>query len=100
MKTPDQQSSEVRERVDVLIVGGGNAALCAALAAADSGVGVTLLECAPIQERGGNSKYTRNIRVAHARASGMSGVYEPAELLQDLESVTGTNLDPELARWA
>lgn len=100
MVQPNAVQTTHHNTVDVLVVGGGNAALCAALAAADSGVGVTLLECAPIQERGGNSKYTRNIRVAHARASGMSGVYEPAELLQDLESVTGTDVDPELARWA
>jgi tricarballylate dehydrogenase len=86
--------------IDVLVVGGGNAALCAALAAADSGAQVTLLERAPMHDRGGNSKYTRNIRVAHGPVRDMAGVYQPDELLRDLEGVTGDDLDRELAAWA
>ena len=43
---------------DVVVVGGGNAALCAALAAAEQGAKVTVLECAPEDARGGNSSYT------------------------------------------
>lgn len=93
--------TEVRDKlVDVLVVGGGNAALCAALAAADCGVRVIMLERAPIHDRGGNSKYTRNIRVAHAPQRDMLGTYGPEELLQDLKSVTGDDLDLDLARWA
>jgi tricarballylate dehydrogenase len=46
------------DRVDVAVVGGGNAALCAALAAAEAGARVTLLEKAPEHERGGNSFFT------------------------------------------
>jgi tricarballylate dehydrogenase len=46
------------ERVDVVVVGGGNAALCAALAAAERGARVRLLEKAPAHERGGNSFFT------------------------------------------
>ena len=49
VKTTDQQGSGVRDMTDAPIVGGGNAALCAALAAADCGVGVTLLKCAQIR---------------------------------------------------
>jgi tricarballylate dehydrogenase len=86
--------------IDVLVIGGGNAALCAALAALDSGARVIVLERAPLDERGGNSKYTRNIRVAHGPASQMSGTYTPDELLQDLIGVTGTDLDMELANLA
>src|SRR5260221_2801815 len=43
---------------DVLVVGAGNAALCAALAARESGANVLVLERAPFDERGGNSRYT------------------------------------------
>lgn len=40
-------------QADVLVIGGGNAALCAALAAREAGASVLLLECAPKQERDG-----------------------------------------------
>src|SRR6202140_344390 len=43
---------------DVIVVGGGNAAFCAALAAAEQGVSVLVLERAPEEEAGGNSRFT------------------------------------------
>jgi tricarballylate dehydrogenase len=86
--------------IDVLVIGGGNAALCAALAAVDLGARVTVLERASMEERGGNSKYTRNIRVAHGPEAEMSGTYTPDELLEDLIGVTGADLDMELANLA
>ena len=46
------------EAFDVVVVGGGNAALCAALAAAESGASVLVLERAPEDESGGNSRFT------------------------------------------
>ena len=52
MSNPLPQSS------DVVIVGAGNAALCAALAAAESGATVLVLERAPAAEAGGNSRFT------------------------------------------
>ncbi len=41
----------------VVVVGGGNAALCAAIAASEHGAEVVLLESAPYQARGGNSRF-------------------------------------------
>src|ERR1044072_2475518 len=43
---------------DVIVVGAGNAALCAALAAHEQGAKVLVLERAPIEQRGGNSAFT------------------------------------------
>ncbi len=42
---------------DVVVVGGGNAGLCAALSAAELGGSVLLVEKAPEDDRGGNTKY-------------------------------------------
>jgi tricarballylate dehydrogenase len=50
---------------DVLVIGGGNAALCAALMAREAGSRVLLLESAPRAWRGGNSGHTRNLRCMH-----------------------------------
>ena len=75
---------------DVLVIGGGNAALCAALAAADRGARVLLLEKTSADWRGGNSKYTRNIRLAGPD-------YSEDEFLADLVQVTGDEIDRELA---
>jgi tricarballylate dehydrogenase len=77
----------------VVVVGGGNAALCAAISARRAGADVLLLERAPRAERGGNSKYTRNLRCVSARN------YSEAEFLEDLRSVSGGSMpDDELAR--
>ena len=84
---------------DVLVIGGGNAALCAAMTARRAGARVLLLESASEAERGGNSRHTRNIRYAHERASNhLTGPYGEDELWNDLQHVTGGETDEALAR--
>jgi tricarballylate dehydrogenase len=84
---------------DVVVVGGGNAALCAAISARRLDRRVLLLERATAGWRGGNSKYTRNIRVAHGPGDPvMPGEYAEEELLEDLVQVSGAGLDAALAR--
>ena len=51
--------------VDVAVLGGGNAGLCAALAARQRGATVVVVEGAPKEFRGGNSRHTRNLRSMH-----------------------------------
>jgi tricarballylate dehydrogenase len=85
---------------DVVVAGGGNAALCAAIAARRRGASVLVVERAPQAWRGGNSKYTRNVRVAHPDGDEvMPGEYSPEELLADLVKVTGPELDVDLATF-
>jgi tricarballylate dehydrogenase len=86
---------------DVLVIGGGNAALCAALMARESGASVTLLESAPKEWRGGNSSHTRNIRCMHdAPQDVLLESYPEEEYWQDLLKVTGGQTNEALARIA
>lgn len=84
---------------DVLVIGGGNAALCAAISAADAGTSVLLVEHAPKSLRGGNSQHTRNFRCMHKGPKGiLSGDYTEEEYFDDLRRVTKGKTNPELAR--
>jgi tricarballylate dehydrogenase len=86
------------EPFDVVVVGGGNAALCAAISAAGKGARVIVLEGAPQFYRGGNTRHTRNLRLAHdGSASTMTGPYAEEEFLDDLYRVTGGETDKRLA---
>jgi tricarballylate dehydrogenase len=85
--------------VDVLVIGGGNAALCAALMAREAGASVLLLEAAPREWRGGNSQHTRNLRCMHdAPQDVLIDAYPEEEYWQDLRKVTGGITDEKLAR--
>lgn len=84
---------------DVLVIGGGNAALCAALMAREAGASVLLLESAPKAWRGGNSAHTRNLRCMHdAPQDVLVEAYPEEEYWQDLHKVTGGNTNEHLAR--
>jgi tricarballylate dehydrogenase len=84
---------------DVVVLGGGNAGLCAALTARRAGASVVVLESAPRHYRGGNSRHTRNLRCAHAGPTELlTGSYDEDEFLADLRRVTGHDLDETLAR--
>jgi tricarballylate dehydrogenase len=82
----------------LIVIGGGNAALCAAMEAAKRNSDVTLVEYSPKSQRGGNSKYTRDIRYTHDEDDFTSGVYEPSELEQDLLGVSGEFLNYDVAK--
>jgi tricarballylate dehydrogenase len=92
---------------DVVVVGGGNAALCAALTACEAlrlargkaGGRVVVLERAPREFRGGNSRHTRNLRCAHdAPTAGLTGSYSEDEFYADLLLVNANETDEALAR--
>ncbi len=85
---------------DVLVIGGGNAALCAAISARRQGASVLVLEGAPKFYRGGNTRHTRNMRCAHDAATDiLTGPYTEQEFWEDLLRVTGGQTDEELARF-
>ena len=101
-----------QDAVDVLVVGAGNAALCAALAAAEQGARVLVLERAPESARGGNSAYTGGaFRVAYdgaqdiARLADLSedelarsdfGTYPASQFFDELIEMSGLRADADL----
>ncbi|MSO77871.1 MAG: FAD-binding dehydrogenase [Alphaproteobacteria bacterium] len=98
---------------DVIVIGAGNAALCAALAAREQGAQVTVLERAPMAERGGNSAFTAgNIRTVFNGIEDIKalvpdltadeiaitdfGTYTEDQFFDDMGRVTEYRTDPEL----
>jgi tricarballylate dehydrogenase len=98
---------------DVIVVGGGNAAFAAALAARDAGASVVMLERAPEAEAGGNSRFTAGaIRVAYDGVDDLRrlmpdltdeevartdfGAYTEEQFFEDMGRVTDYRTDPDL----
>lgn len=99
---------------DVIVVGGGNAALCAAISAAENGSRVILLERSPESERGGNSTYTDGkFRAVYNGAEDVRalvpdltdseietsdfGSYSEADFFDDMGRITQYRTDPDLS---
>jgi len=90
---------DLSKKYDVLVAGGGNAALCAAISARREGASVLVLEGAPKFYRGGNTRHTRNIRCAHDSATDtLTGPYSEEELWDDLLRITSGQTDEPLAK--
>jgi tricarballylate dehydrogenase len=98
---------------DVVVVGAGNAAFCAALAAAEARKKILVLERAPEAESGGNSRYTAGLmRVAYNGVDDLKraipdlsaeeiartdfGAYTEAQFLDDMGRITEYRCDPDL----
>lgn len=100
-------------RYDVVVVGAGNAALCAALSAEENGAKVLVLECAPEEVSGGNSRFTAGaIRFAYNGLDDLLavmpditeneiattdfGTYTEDQFFDDMFRVTQHRTDPDL----
>ena len=83
---------------DVIVIGAGNAGLCAAITAAEAGCRVLVIEAAPQDMRGGNTRHTRNLRAMHdAPTDVLSEAYHFEEYFDDLMRVTKGVTNKDLA---
>ncbi len=87
----------IDDKYDVIVIGGGNAGLNAAITVADAGAKVLLLEVAPKNQRGGNSRHVRNFRCSHDAPLGvLPESYNHDQFRQDIIQVTEGNTDLNL----
>jgi tricarballylate dehydrogenase len=108
-----KEQSMFPESSDVVVVGAGNAAICAALAAHEQGATVTVLERAPEHESGGNTRFTAGaIRFAYDGVDDLRalmpdltdeevgrtdfGTYGEDQFFDDMARVTENRTDPDL----
>lgn len=90
--------SKLLDKYDVVVIGGGNAALVAAMCAREYVKNVLILERAPIEMRGGNTRHTRNVRCVHAEPDAYNtGSYSYKEMWDDLCNVGQGPSNEELA---
>jgi len=106
-------TAENVSRYDVIVVGGGNAAFCAALAAEENGARVLVLERAPEEEAGGNSRFTAGgFRCVYGGVEDLRkiipdlspqeientdfGTYTEEQFFDDMARVTQHRADPDL----
>ena len=106
-------STPEMNRYDVIVVGGGNAAFCAALSARETVQRVLVLERSPEDEAGGNSRFTAGLmRVAYNEVEDLKrpipdlspeeiertdfGTYTEDQFLDDMARVTEYRCDPDL----
>ena len=83
---------------DVIVIGGGNAGVCAAIAAAERDCSVLVIEAAPADMRGGNTRHTRNLRAMHdAPTDVLTDRYSFEEYWDDLMRVTKGVTNNDLA---
>ena len=83
---------------DVLVIGAGNAGLCAAITAAEAGCSVLVIEAAPKDMRGGNTRHTRNLRAMHDEPTDvLTDAYTFEEYFDDLMRVTKGVTNQDLA---
>ncbi|WP_299437116.1 FAD-dependent tricarballylate dehydrogenase TcuA [uncultured Rhodospira sp.] len=83
---------------DVLVAGGGLAALCAAIAARRAGASVWLVDAAPDALKGGNARHGRNIRVAHDGPSAFIPDRYPVPAFEDDLRRADPGADPDLVQ--
>ncbi len=84
---------------DVIVIGGGNAGMSAALTARECGARVLVIEAAPEHARGGNSRHVRNLRCMHDVPLGvLQDSYSESEYWEDLQQVTGGRTNEQLAQ--
>ena len=99
LRSETQLNIDLSQTFDVLVIGGGNAAICAAMTASEAGATVLVLESAPKDFRSGNSRHTRNLRYVHVSPTDfLTGSYLEEECWDDLLRVTGGKTNERLAR--